>query len=183
MKLLLRALLLTILCFVFVGMAKKKNVAVRFFVEANGEDTDRFSEPVKLLNPPRDIYIEKIPRITERQIRGIYPFQVGLDSWGATFQLEESGRLNLEVLSASMRGKLIVAYVGTDKGAHQVADMVIDRPIHDGYITIPHGLTEVEIGVLAKEFHLIRAREVGPSPRPNAENPTVPTEMNRRTTL
>jgi hypothetical protein len=176
MKRIFRVLLLALLCLPLLGMAKKKNVALRFFVEANPQDTERFAEPVRLDNPPREIYIEKLPRINERQIRSIYPFPAGNGTWGATFQLEESGRLNLEVLSTAMRGKLIVAFVATAAGTHQVADMLIDKPIHDGIITIPHGLTDIEVGVLSKEFHLLR-----PSQPSKKESPTNPTDMNRST--
>jgi hypothetical protein len=171
---LFRALLLALLCLPLLGMAKKKNVALRFFVEANPQDTERFAEPVHLLNPPKDIYIEKLPRIYEKQIRSIYPFPAGNGTWGATLQLEESGRLNLELLSTSMRGRLIVAFVATDAGTHQVANMVIDKPIHDGIITIPHGLTDIEIGVLSKEFHLIKQKQ--PSKK---ETPSSPSDMSR----
>jgi hypothetical protein len=176
MKPIFRALLLALLCLPLLGMAKKKNVALRFFVEANAQDTERFAEPLHLQNPPRDIYIEKLPRIYERQIRSIYPFPAGNGTWGATLQLEESGRLNLEVLSTSMRGKLIVAVVATNAGTHQVADMIIDKPIHDGIITIPHGLTDVEIGVLSKEFHLIKPKE-----KAKKETPANPSDMDRTT--
>jgi hypothetical protein len=176
MKQIFRVLLLALLCLPLLGMAKKKNVALRFFVEANPQDTERFAEPIKLENPPREIYIEKLPRINERQIRGIYPFPAGNGTWGATFQLEESGRLDLEVLSTAMRGKIIVAFVATSAGTHQVANMIIDKPIHDGIITIPHGLTDIEIGVLSKEFSLIKPKQQG-----KKEAPTNPSDMGRST--
>jgi len=167
-------LLIALLCLPLLGMAHKKTVALRFFVEANAQDTDRFSDPLRLQNPPRDIYIEKLPRINEREIRGIYPFHAANGTWGATLVLEESGRLNLQVLSNSMRGKLIVVFVATSAGTHQVADMVIDKPIDDGVITIPHGLTDIEIGVLAREFHLIKAK-----PQIKKEKSEVPSDMSR----
>jgi hypothetical protein len=175
MKPIFRALLLALLCLPLLGMAKKKNVALRFFVEANAQDTDRFAESVRLENLHREIYIEKLPRINERQIRSIYPFPAGNGTWGATLQLEESGRLDLELLSTAMRGKLIVAFVATSAGTHQVADMIIDQPIHDGIITIPHGLTDIEIGVLSKEFHLIKPKQQ----KGKKEVPENPTNMTR----
>lgn len=167
-------LLVALLCLPLLGMAHKKPVALRFFVEANPQDTDTFSEPLKLQNPPRDVFIEKLPRINEREIRGIYPFRAVNGTWGASLKLDESGRLNLEVLSTGMRGKLIVAFVATSAGTHQVADMIIDKPIHDGIITIPHGLTEVEIGVLTREFHVIKEKV-----KKKKENPDLPADMNR----
>jgi hypothetical protein len=167
-------LLLALLCLPLLGMAHKKPVALRFFVETNSQDTESFSEPLKLQNPPRDVYIEKLPRINERMITGIYPFRTANGTWGATLKLDESGRLNLEVMTTAMRGKLVIAVVATSAGTHQVADMIIDKSIHDGVLTIPHGLTEVEIGVLTREFHLIKER--APKKQGNGE---IPPDMNR----
>jgi hypothetical protein len=138
-----------------LGMGGKPPVAVRFFVEANAQDTDRFASPIKLQNPPREAYIEKVPSISERMIKAIYPFQAANGTWGCAFKLDEGGRLNLEAASATRRGNSMVAFVGTKTGTHQVVDMLIDKPIHDGVITIPYGLTEIEIAALSKEFPVL----------------------------
>lgn len=143
----------------FLGMAAKIPVTVRFFVEANAQDTERFASPITLRNPPRQAFIEKFPTVHERLIRAIYPFQAADGSWGCAFKLNESGRLNLEVLSTDKRGRSIVAFVGTKAGSHQVIDMQIDRPIHDGIIMIPYGLTELEVAALTKEFPIMGAEK------------------------
>ena len=41
------------------------------------------------------------------------------------FQLDPSGRLNLQTQSMENRGKSIVAFIGTKKATHQVIDMII----------------------------------------------------------
>jgi hypothetical protein len=148
-------LLFGLLAFSLLGMASKPPVTVRFFVEANEHDTDRFATPIQLRNPPRTAYIEKIPVIHEQHIRALYPFQAANGTWGCAFQLNESGRINLEVASTQHRGGSIVAFVQTKSGSHQVVDMVIDKPVSDGVITIPYGLSELEIEALAKEFPVV----------------------------
>jgi len=150
-----RVCLLALVGLLFLGMAAKIPVTVRFFVEANAQDTDRFAAPIAFRNPPRRAFIEKFPTIHERLIRAIYPFQAADGSWGCAFKLNESGRLDLEVLSTNMRGRSIVAFVGTKTGTHQVIDMQIDKPIRDGIINIPYGLTELEVAALTHEFAII----------------------------
>ena len=144
-----------LLALTFLGMAAKKPVTVRFFVEANAQDTEKFAVPIMLRNPPRQAFIEKFPTIHERLIQAIYPFQAVDGSWGCAFKLNDSGRLDLEVLSTAMRGKSIVAFIGTKAGSHQAVDMQIDKPVHDGIISIPYGLTELEVAALTHEFPII----------------------------
>ena len=141
-----------------LGMAKKPSVTVRFYVEANARDTEAFSKPITLHNPEREAYIEKVPSISERSIKAMYPFQVLDGSWGACFKLDNKGRIDLEVLSTERKGSSMVIFVVTPKGIHQVVDVVIDRKVRDGVITIPRGLTELESAALKKEYGAMTAQ-------------------------
>jgi len=145
-------LLAVVLALACLAMARKPSVTVRFFAEANARDGASFSSPIKLHFPEREAHIEKMPAINERNIRAMYPFQAADGSWGASFQLDEKGRIDLEVVSTERRGSSMVVFVGTKNGVHQVIDMLIDKPVRDGIITIPRGMTEMEIGALTKEF-------------------------------
>jgi hypothetical protein len=137
------------------GMGSKPPVAVRFFVEANAHDTEKFSSPVHLLNPPRDAYVEGIPALNENMIKAIYPFKAPNGTWGCSFKFDEQGRIALELLSTERRGTSLVAMLSTKAHTRMVIDMLIDKPIADGIISIPYGLTELEIAVLSKEFPII----------------------------
>ena len=148
-------LLCALLGLAALGMGGKPPVAIRFFVEANAQDTEHFSNPIHLLNPPRDAYIENVPEISERMIKGIYPFKAANGTWGCSFKLDESGRLSLEMLSTSRRGSSIVAMLSTKAHTRTVIDMLIDKQITDGVISIPYGLTELEIAVLTREFPVL----------------------------
>ena len=141
-----------------LGMSKKAAVSVRFYAEANARDGEAFSKPITLHNPEREAYIEKVPSISERSIKAMYPFQVTDGSWGACFKLDNKGRIDLEVLSTERKGSSMVIFVVTPKGIHQVVDVVIDRKVRDGVITIPRGLTELEIAALKKEYGAMTAQ-------------------------
>lgn len=150
-------LFLLLLALACLGMAKKPSVTVRFYAEANARDGEAFSKPITLHNPEREAYIEKVPSISERSIKAMYPFQVLDGSWGACFKLDNDGRLHLEVLSTERKGSSMVIFVVTPKGVHQVVDVIIDRKVRDGVITIPRGLTELEIAALKKEYGALTA--------------------------
>lgn len=134
------------------GAAKKPELTVRFHVEANRLDSERFAQPIALKHPERQAFIEKVASLSERHIQAIYPFRAEDGTWGCAFKLNESGRINLEVLSTERRGSSLVAFISSKVGTHQVIDMQIDRVITDGVITIQHGLTDLEIAALQKQF-------------------------------
>lgn len=144
-----------LLALLFLGMGEKPQVAIRFHVQANAQDTDRFATPLHLDNPTREIFIEKIPSINERMFKAIYPFQAKNGTWGCSFKLDEGGRIALSVLSTEHRGQTVVAMLSTKAHSRIIIAMLIDKPINDGIITIPYGLTELEIGVLSKEFPVL----------------------------
>jgi hypothetical protein len=135
---------------------KEPSITVRFFAEARGIDSGRFSSPVNLRHPPRAAFIEKIPTIHERHIKAVYPFTADDGSAGCAFELNPSGRLALDVVSTERRGSSLVAFVGTKTGTHQVIDMVIDRTVKDGIVTIQRGLTEMEIAAITKQWPAMR---------------------------
>ena len=152
-------LLPAVLALACLAMSKKPAVSVRFYAEANPRDGEAFAKPITLHNPEREAYIEKIPSISEQSIKAMYPFQVPDGSWGACFKLDNKGRIDLEVLSTSRKGSSMVIFVVTPKGIHQVVDVVIDRKVRDGVITIPKGLTELEVQALSKVYRPMKAEE------------------------
>lgn len=154
-----RLLLCALIACCCTGFTKKKYaVTVRFHAEARALDSERFSSPVQLRHPPRSAFIEKLPTIHERQIKAVYPFTASDGSAGCAFQLDPSGRLALDVLSTERRGSSVVAFVSTKNATHQVIDMVVDRTVRDGIITIPKGLTELEIAAITKQWPMMTGR-------------------------
>ena len=137
------------------SFAKKPNITVRIHAEANERDGQPFAMPVTFHNPERKGAATQIPAITERNIESIFPFLAPDGSSGCAFKLDNFGRTALEEMSLSNRGASVVVFVGTKTGTHQVIDMVIDKVIRDGIISIPRGLTDMEIAALEKEFKIM----------------------------
>jgi hypothetical protein len=134
------------------GMARKPIVTVRFHTEANARDGNSFSMPVELKYQRRSVYLNRAPDFSERQVKEILPFEAGDGTWGCLFKLDPQGRIRLETLSNEKRGLALVVIIGTKTGQHQVVDMMIDRSVSDGVITVPRGLTDLEVLALRKQF-------------------------------
>ena len=148
-----RRLFLPALCaLALTGMTRKPDVSIRFHVEASGTEGAPFSVPVKFANPQRDGFMSSIPAISERNIVAVYPVPSPTGSWGCAFKLDENGRIGLDTLSREHRGGSLVGFISTKGGTHQLIDMVIDRPVTDGILWLPRGLTPGEIEMLIKTY-------------------------------
>ena len=139
-------------------------VSVRFHVEAVGSAGGSFTMPAKLKNPPRDVHIESVPFASERNITGIYPVMHPDGSIGCAFQLDHSGKLGLETISTDRRGASMVAFIASKQATHQVIDLPIDKPIRDGIIYIPMGISPGEMEMLRKRFPLMDAAKKKEAP-------------------
>jgi hypothetical protein len=144
-------------------------ISVRFHAEANARDGAPFSSPVKLGNPPRDGFLEKLPIIHERQIKAIYPFRAPDGSWGCAFRLDDEGRINLETVSTQRRGTILAGFLRTNKGEHRLPDMLIDRTVSDGVISVGTGLTDLEIVILSKQFKVLGNPDLPRASLPKSE--------------
>src|SRR5688572_20357252 len=138
-----------------MGAARKPTVSVRFHVEAIGSAGGSFTMPAKFKNPPRDSHIESVPFASERNITAIYPVTHPDGTIGCAFQLDRSGALGLETVSTDRRGASIVTFIASKHAMHQVIDLPIDKPIRDGIIYLPTGLTPGEIELLRKKFPIM----------------------------
>jgi hypothetical protein len=148
--------LLSLFALLFLGAAKKQPLlTVRFHAEANRHDGEPFAMPVKFRSPEREGFAERVPTISERDIVSIYPVPAADGSFGCAFQLNKHGTLALATLSTEKRGKSLVVFVATAGGMHQVIDMIIDKPIRDGVVYVPRGLTQLEITAMEKQFAIM----------------------------
>jgi len=107
--------------------------------------------PVKFRNPPRDAYVERVPSLSERDVQGIYPTNAGDGTYGCAFVLNTHGRTALQTISTEKRGSSLVVFISTKTGTHQVVELMIDKPINDGVIYVPNGLTLLEIEALQQQ--------------------------------
>ena len=137
------------------GMSQKPKVSVRFHPEVNPNDGASFAMPVKLHYLRRDAHLSRVPAINEKQIKAIYPFAADDGTWGCHFQFDDQGKIRLETMSSEQTNTALVLFVSTKLGQHQVIDMLIDRPVTSGAITVPRGLTPAEVVVLREQFPVL----------------------------
>ena len=132
--------------------SKKRDpsIAVRFHAQVSTYDPT-FAAKVAAGNPPRQLIVEKIPSISERDIASFYPYRAGDGTYSAAFQLDRHGQAVLEALSSQKRGQLLVAAVN----GRPVTLLKVDKIISDGIIFIPSGLTEDDIHALGASFSLM----------------------------
>ena len=145
----LRILLVPLLALCLMGFAKKQPlVTVRFHTQANKQDTETFASPITLQNPTREIFIQKIPFLSENDVVAIYPFQAQDGTMGCAFKFDEHGTLELDTQSIMRRGSDLVGFIN----GRLVCDLLVDRRVSDGIVEIPNGLTPLEIQALQKRF-------------------------------
>ncbi len=154
-----------------LGMSSKPKVTVRFHAETNRNDTSSFAVPVKLKYGQRDASIARIPEFSERNIKAIFPWKTADGTWGCAFKLNDSGRIRLETMSSTNHGSAMVLFIGTKAGMHQVIDMVIDRTVSDGIISIPNGLTDIEVLVLKNQFPVLGESKEKKKEAPKTQDP------------
>lgn len=124
-------------------------IFVRFHVQT-AELDGTFSTPVQLTNPHKTIYVEKVPSISERDIVSFSPYKAADGTYGAAFQLDRHGQLTLQTLTLEKHGAILLATVN----GRPVTPLAIDRPVSDGIIYLPFGLSLADIKALGESFKL-----------------------------
>lgn len=132
------------------GGAKKPVVDLRIHGEGIEAEVPSFAFPAALLDG-RPTFLSRMPLITQREVRAIYPFPASDGSEGVYLQLDNHGTGLLHQHTADRRGRLLVVLLN----GRQVSNLMVDRPIGDGIISIPRGLTPEDIAVLTSVFPVI----------------------------
>ena len=157
------------------GSSSKPKVTVRFHAEVNPNDGTSFAMPVNLQYQRRAAHVSRVPVFNEKQIQAIYPFEADDGTWGCYFQLDVQGRIRLETMSSEQMHTALVLFLGTKSGQHQVIDMLIDKPISTGAITVPRGMTAAEVVVMKEQFPVIgeekNKRKKVAEPKPKKVDP------------
>src|SRR5437016_9170672 len=78
---------------------KDRHFILRVHAEANPNDTATFASSVRALYSGKQVAIERMPRLSERDVVAFFPYAAGDGSYGALFQLDEHGRVALDALS------------------------------------------------------------------------------------
>jgi len=132
-------------------LGKDRPCVFRVHAEANPNDTVSFSASVPALFSGKRVAIERVPRLSERDVVAFYPYSAKDGSYSALFQLDEHGRISLDALSVEQRGRLLFVLVN----ARPVAQLEVDQRVSDGRIYIASGLTKADIDSFKKCWRLI----------------------------
>jgi hypothetical protein len=135
----------------FAGAKKAPPVTIRLHGEASPSDGASFSAEITLLHSQEKIRINKVPVVSERDIRAFLPFLGTNGSIGAYFLLDAHGANKLQQFSIEDKGGQAVALVN----GRVAAALKIDKPVKDGILYVPGGILPEEIKILQKSFPLI----------------------------
>jgi hypothetical protein len=139
----------------FSAQGKDRHCMLRIHAEGNPRDTAVFATSVRAQLSGKDVAIEKIARISERDVAAFYPYEAGKGNYGALFQLDEHGRLTLDALSVERRGGFLFVFIN----GRPITELQIDKRVSDGKIYIPSGLTSADIALMKKDWRLIGQRK------------------------
>ena len=131
--------------------AKQRHCTFRVHAQANAHDTDVFSMSAHATSSGKDITIQKLPWITERDVMAFSPYPARDGTFGALFQLDEHGRVVLDTLSVERRGGFLFVFIN----GRMITELQIDKRVSDGKIYIPSGLTAADVELMKKQWRLI----------------------------
>jgi hypothetical protein len=123
--------------------------------QANPRDTDIFATSIREQLSGKDVAIEKMPWISERDVIAFSPYPARDGTYGALLQLDDHGRVVLDTLSVERRGSFLFVFVN----GRAITELEIDKRVSDGKIFIPAGLTAADIESMKRDWVLIPPRK------------------------
>jgi hypothetical protein len=146
------------LCLLFAlaeGVAKQRHCTFRVHAQANARDTEVFATSVGAQRSGKNIAIEKMPWISERDVMAFSSYPAENGTYGALIQLDEHGRVVLDTLSVERRGTFLFLFIN----GRLITALQVDKRVSDGKIYIPSGLTAADIDLMKKDWRLIGQRK------------------------
>jgi hypothetical protein len=137
------------------AFAKKPKCTFRAHLEGNRNDSAIFATPVRSRFSGNEVFIEKIPTISEQDVSAFYPYRATDGTFGVLIELNEHGKLALDTLSIEHRGKSLFVFLN----GRDITELQIDRRVSDGKIYLPSGITEQDIVLMAKAWRMIGQRK------------------------
>ena len=132
------------------GGAKKPVVDLRIHGEGIAAEAPSFAFPANLING-RETFLARMPLLTQREVRAVYPFPAADGTQGIYLKLDNHGSGLLQQHTMERSGRLLVVLLN----GRQVSNLVVDRPITDGIVSIPRGLGDGDIELLTTVFPVI----------------------------
>ena len=128
--------------------ARKPKCTLRAHVEANANDGPVFSSPLKSPASGRELFISKVPTISELEVVAFRTYPAANGTYGALFQLNDHGKLALDTLSVERRGSSLFVFVN----GRFIDELQIDRRVSAGKLYVAAGLTAADIELRKKEW-------------------------------
>lgn len=138
-----------------LASAKSKKCSLRVHAQGNENDGSVFTTPVTTPISGKNIFIEKIPAISEHDVSAFQAYPVANGNFGVLLQLDDHGRLALDTLSVERRGTTVLVFIN----GRLVTELLIDRRVTDGQIFIASGLTAADIASMQKTWPEIGAKK------------------------
>lgn len=145
-----KTLVVVFFCLSIVAASAATHCIFRVHAQANANDGEAFAQPIRSLTG-KDVFIEKIPWISERDVAGFYPYRAADGSYGALIQLDDHGRTVLDTLSLERRGQTLFVFLN----ARPLTELLIDKRVTDGRIFLPSGLTRDDLQRMGKDWKIL----------------------------
>lgn len=89
-----------------------------------------------------------MPLITEREIVAAHVFPAADGTHGAYFKLDSHGTNLVAQHTTAQRGSFLFTMIN----GRRAIDLYVDRPVTDGVLSIPKGLSEAEANMISLAF-------------------------------
>jgi hypothetical protein len=140
-------LVATLFC---TGGAKKPEIDLRIHGQGTAAEVPTFAFPATLLNGV-PTYLQRMPLITEREIKSVFPFPAADGTSGVYLKLNSHGTGLLGQYTMERRGRELVVMLN----GRQISNLLVDRPVSDGIVSIPRGLTPDDVELLTVAFPIM----------------------------
>ncbi len=132
------------------GGAKKPTVDLRIHGEGIAAEAPTFAFPATLLNG-QETFLSRMPLLTQREVRAVYPFPAADGTQGVYLKLDNHGTGLLQQHSMERRDRTLIVLLN----GRQVSNLLVDRPVTDGIVSIPRGLSAEDITLLTTVFPVL----------------------------
>lgn len=130
--------------------AKKPVLDLRVHAEGTEAEAPTFAIPATLLNG-KPAFLQRMPLVSQNEIEAVYPFAAADGSQGIYLKLGQHGLRLLQQHTMSQQGKTLVVMLN----GRMVSNLLVDRPIDDGIVCIPRGLSQEDVALLTSAFPVI----------------------------
>ncbi len=130
--------------------ARKPRCTLRAHVEANAQDGPVFSSKLRSPATGREVFIAKVPTISEADVVAFQPYPAANGTFGVLFHLNDHGKLALDTLSVERRGSSLFIFVN----GRFIDELQVDRRVSDGKLYIAAGFTAADIELMKKGWRL-----------------------------